>query len=88
MTVEAETNSAVYIEALRMPVLHGPSRLNVDQVDFPLFAPTQRVRRCQLRPIVTTNRFRHASQLACLFQSANRRSSLLAKAVGPTDLRL
>jgi hypothetical protein len=46
------------VEAFHMTVLHGPPWLDMDQLDLPLFAPAQKMSTGQLRPVVTTNRFR------------------------------
>ncbi len=55
------------IETLHVAVLHGPSRLNVDQLDLALLTPSQEMPRGQLWPVVTTNRFRKATLLDRLF---------------------
>src|SRR5690242_13117889 len=43
------------VEALDMPVLHGPARLNVQQCDLPFLAPDQEVPARELRPVIASN---------------------------------
>jgi hypothetical protein len=65
-------------ETLHVAVLHWPSRLNVDQLDFALLTPAQEMPRGQFRPVVTTNRFRVEKPLSprSYWSTSNRLSTM------------
>jgi hypothetical protein len=46
-----------------VPVLHGTTWLDVDQLNPPLFAAVEEMPAGQLGPVVTTNRFRFSVEL-------------------------
>src|SRR6185295_13244768 len=58
------------VETLHVAVLHRPSRLNMNQLDLPLFAPAQEMPTGQLGPVVATNSLRVSSTVDDRFQSA------------------
>jgi len=47
----------------------------VDQLDFALLTPAQEMPRGQLRPVVTTNRFRHAALLDRFEEEINQQKA-------------